>query len=201
MSQGKNFILYLSKAVKNNSLCPFFIFVLGSHSLQCVLNTHDAPIFLWLAADFSGLHSLVVCLLRHQLRGVISVPFLGHWLCDALSHWEHRVSPVQEKPSTSPIKAPSTSYTHPPAIRSGAVISHSDACPHTLYPECQKMLKRDKERLFVDCRREKKGESILKYLRAKESRWNKEVLFCFIFDVRKLQSYTALPFKSQRCHS
>lgn len=60
---------------------------------------------------------------------------------------------------------------------------------------------RDKERLFPDCRREEKGGRLLKYLTAKWSRWNEEVLFCFIFDVGKLRSYTGLPFKSQRCHS
>lgn len=63
------------------------------------------------------------------------------------------------------------------------------------------MLGRDKERLFPDCRREEKGGSLLKYLTAERSRWNEEVLFCFIFDVDKLLSYTGLPFKSQRCHS
>lgn len=44
--------------------------------------------FLSSAADLSRVPSLAVCLLRRQLRGVISVPFLGHWLCDAPSHWE-----------------------------------------------------------------------------------------------------------------
>lgn len=77
--------------------------------------------FLWSAADLSCMHLLQECLLCHQLRGVISVPFLGHWLCDALSHWEPLgamhipILPLQEKPATSPIKPPSTSYTHPPS--------------------------------------------------------------------------------------
>lgn len=67
----------------------------------------------------------------------------------------------------------------------------------------------DKERLFPDCRRERGGEEkkkkregrFLKYLIGKRSRRNEVVLFCFIFDADKLQSYTGLPFKSQRCHS
>lgn len=77
--------------------------------------------FLWSAADLSCMCLLRVCLLCRQLRGVISVPFLGHWLCDALSHWEPLgathipILPLQEKPATSPIKPPSTSYTHPPS--------------------------------------------------------------------------------------
>lgn len=43
---------------------------------------------------------------RSQLRGVISVSFLGHWLCDALSHWEPlgaRRVPIR---SLSPPKEP-----------------------------------------------------------------------------------------------
>lgn len=60
---------------------------------------------------------------------------------------------------------------------------------------------RDKERLFPDCRREEKEGRFLKYLTGRQSRWNEEVLFCFIFDADKLWSYTGLPFKSQRCHS
>lgn len=27
-------------------------------------------------------------LLNRQLWGVISIPFLGHWLCEARSHWQ-----------------------------------------------------------------------------------------------------------------
>lgn len=46
-----------------------------------------------------------------------------------------------------------------------------------------------------------KRRKVLKYLTGKRSRWNEEVLFCFIFDAGKLRRYTGLPFKSQRCHS
>lgn len=47
--------------------------------------------FLWSAADPGHVRLLGVRLLCRQLRGVISVPFLGHWLCDAPSHWEPRI--------------------------------------------------------------------------------------------------------------
>lgn len=60
---------------------------------------------------------------------------------------------------------------------------------------------RENERLFPDCQQEEKGGRSLKYLTAMQSHWNKEILFCFIFDAGKLLRYTGLPFKSQRCHS
>lgn len=90
---------------------------------------------------------------------------------------------------------------HPSAIGSGAVISHSDVFPHTPYPESLKMPRKDKERLFPDCWQEEKEGRGLKYLTAMRPLCNEEILFCFIFDAGKLQRYTALPFKSQRCHS
>lgn len=136
---------------------------------------------------------------RRQLRGVIDVPFSRSLVMrcgEPLGATSAPVLPrLEQEPAASPIKAPSNRQ-HPSAIGSGAVISHSDVLPHTLYPESPKMLGRDKERLFPDCRQEEKGGSFLKYLAAKRPRWNGEVLFCFIFDGGKLGRYTGLPFKS-----
>lgn len=76
---------------------------------------HKPSFSLWSAANFGWEHSLIMQFLCRQLQGVISVPFLGHWLCDAQSHWEAPhipIPPPQEKPVTAPIKLLSTGYTH-----------------------------------------------------------------------------------------
>lgn len=179
----------------------------SGHILRCLSRIPTMP---WVLCDqqqtSAACCSLGVRLLCRQLGGVISVPFLGHWLCDVPSHWEPLgasripVLPLQEKPATSPIKPPTTSYTHPPSdLEQSSCIQTSSLTLCTQSP--RRCRGRDKERLFPDCRREEKGGRFLKYLTAKRSRWNEEVLLCFIFDVGKLRSYTGLPFKSQRCHS
>lgn len=110
----------------------------------------------------------------------------------------HRKSQPQLQLNRSPLATPIV-------VGFGAVISHADVCSHTPYPESLKMPGRDMKRLFPDCWQE--GNSVewwggcLKYLTARRPWCNEEVLFCFIFDAGKLQRYTALPFKSQRCHS
>lgn len=110
------------------------------------------------------------------------------------------ILPPQEKPATSPIKPPSTSYTHPPSDLEQS--SHIQTSSLTL---CTQSPWRSRGETRKDCfliaGKRKKGGRFLKYLAVKRSRWNEEVLFCFIFDVGKLRRYTGLPFKSQRCHS
>lgn len=100
-----------------------------------------------------------------QLRGVISVSFLGHWLCDALSHWEPLgatrvpiLPPRRRSRQTSPIKAPSASYTHrPPSdLEQSSRIQTSRLTLRTQSPRsCWVEVGGDKERLFPDCRRER----------------------------------------------
>lgn len=108
-------------------------------------------------------------------------------------------------PSSCRRSQPRLQLIRPPPIRHRIWSSHLEFRRLPSHSATQKSLKmpgRDKERLFPDCRREEKaGKGFLKYLRVKRSRWNEEVLFCFIFDVGKLRWYTGLPFKSQRCHS
>lgn len=145
-------------------------------------------------------------LLWRQLWGVIRVPFLGHWLRDALSPWKPlgtARSPIvllQEKPAVSPIKPPCTSYIHPPSdLEQSSRIQTSSLTLCTQSPwRSQGATRKD---CFLIAGKRKKGGRFLKYLTLKWSRWNEEVLFCFIFDADKLLSYTDLPFKSQRCHS
>lgn len=103
-------IFALNKAVHIGCL---FHFPTPGPCLQ--LQTHKACVFLWCSAGLGG----VRCLVRsRQLQGVISVPFLGHWLWDAPSHWEPRVLLLSLCRRSQPhlqLNPPSTSYTHPPS--------------------------------------------------------------------------------------
>lgn len=150
---------------------------------------------------------------------MISVSFLGHCLCDALSHWEPLgatrvpiLPPRRRSRQTSPIKAPSTSYTHhPPSdLEQSSHIQTSRLTLGTQSPWSCWGGRRGRQGKIVSWLlvrkrvgdKKKKGRGgFLKYLIGKRSRRNEVVLFCFIFDADKLQSYTGLPFKSQRCHT
>ena len=119
--------------------------------------------FLWSAADLSRMCSLGVRLLCRQLGGVISVPFLGHWLCDVPSHWKPLGAshipalPLQEKPATSPIKPPTTSYTHPPSdLEQSSCIQTSSLTLCTQSPRrCRGETRKD---CFLIAGERKKGE-------------------------------------------
>lgn len=69
--------------------------------------------FLWSAADSGRAQFIKLSYL--QLRGVISVSFLGHWRCSEMSSFTLRtqVSPLMEKAATAPIRPPCTANTHP----------------------------------------------------------------------------------------
>lgn len=119
--------------------------------------------FLWSAADLSRMCSLGVRLLCRQLGGVISVPFLGHWLCDVPSHWKPLGAshipalPLQEKPATSPIKPPTTSYTHLPSdLEQSSCIQTSSLTLCTQSPRrCRGETRKD---CFLIAGERKKGE-------------------------------------------
>lgn len=110
------------------------------------------------------------------------------------------IPPLHEKPAPSPIKPPSTGYTHPPSnLEQSSRMQMSSLTLRTLSP------RRCRGKTWKDCfliagKRKKRGR-FFKYLTAKRPQRNKKVLLCFIFDAGKLQRYTGLPFKSQRCHS
>lgn len=111
---------------------------------------------------------------QHQLWGVISIPFLGRWFRQARSHWKplgttgNHWEPLALlfchcRRSQPNLQLSRPSSGRPSSIGSGAVIPHSDVFPHTRYPESLKKPRRDKERLFPDCRREERGGRSLKY--------------------------------------
>lgn len=145
------------------------------------------------------MHLLGLPLLDRQLWGVISIPFLGHWLCEARRHWEplgatgNRWEPLALLFCHQPTLqlGPSISDAHPPSdVEQSSRIQTS---PLTLGTGVPEEAGRDKERLFADCRREGKGGRFVKYGGEKRSLRNEEVLFCFIFDGGKPRSYTGLP--------
>lgn len=153
----------------------FYLTPTGSAARPPPPSTHNP--LCSMRSDLSRMRLLRLPLLNIQLWGVISIPFLGHWLCEARSHWQPLgatgshweplgatrtpILPPQEKPAKSPIRP--LHQRRPSSLGSGAVVPHPDVFPHTRYPESLKKPERDKERLFPDCRREEKGGRFVKY--------------------------------------